>query len=380
MTYLGIDFFIVFNGTGIILTTLLLLVILSRKISNPVAKWTSVLIALTYVLVIKTYLLGYLLTPFWLPVLVLITLPLGFLAGPVYRLHFLSFTSGKSFMKPADWLHFIPTGIAVLICSGIAVWLPDINILIDNPPKSDIIWIFWVGFSSLISIHWMVYLVIFSLEFKSWVLSLNGEDRKDLVTQAKVRFFLTMGIVFLLITITYGYTFVFRGGPIGLMLISLLLTAQTLLLVWHLLQHPGWFYIPDELQKRLEAVERHKSGPESFLLKELNRRMVSECLYRDPDLTLSRLAELVNLQPQVLSELINTGLDVNFNDFINRFRVDEVKSMFADPAYSGWKILSVGLEAGFNSKATFYQAFRKQTGMTPTEYKDRLLLTENSRD
>lgn len=61
----------------------------------------------------------------------------------------------------------------------------------------------------------------------------------------------------------------------------------------------------------------------------------------------------------------------NFYDLVNSYRVEEAKRLLLDPKNSNYTILSVGFEAGFNSKTTFNTVFKKFTGLSPTEFKER---------
>jgi AraC-like DNA-binding protein len=126
------------------------------------------------------------------------------------------------------------------------------------------------------------------------------------------------------------------------------------------------------------AVERPryaKSGIDPETAKrhagELLRVMESEKLYRTNDLTLLDLSVALNLSPHNLTEVINTQLGKNFYDFINAYRVEEVKRRLVDRAYDHLTLLGIGTDAGFNSKSSFNAVFRKHTGMTPSEYRRR---------
>ena len=63
---------------------------------------------------------------------------------------------------------------------------------------------------------------------------------------------------------------------------------------------------------------------------------------------------------------------VNFFDFVNRYRVEEVKQCLSNPAKDKDNIVTLALDAGFNSKSAFYAAFKKLTGMTPNQFKKSL--------
>ncbi len=96
--------------------------------------------------------------------------------------------------------------------------------------------------------------------------------------------------------------------------------------------------------------------------------METEKPWLDPEITLSDLAERVGLNASQLSYLVNNGFDQNFNDFVNQYRVEEVKRKLASPDFQHLSLLGMAFESGFNSKATFNRAFKKLTGHAPSRY------------
>lgn len=104
----------------------------------------------------------------------------------------------------------------------------------------------------------------------------------------------------------------------------------------------------------------------------LTSLMEIEKPYMDPELTLGKLSHLFKTTPHNLSLLINNDISKSFNEFVNSYRVKEFKKMLNEEKFSSYTILAVSYECGFNSKTTFYKAFKNETGMTPTEYKNKL--------
>ena len=85
-------------------------------------------------------------------------------------------------------------------------------------------------------------------------------------------------------------------------------------------------------------------------------------------LTLRELAEMLNISPNKLSELLNDGFNKNFAEFINSYRVETFKSKVSDPANKNLTILALAYESGFNSKTVFNTFFKKVTNQTPRQY------------
>lgn len=96
--------------------------------------------------------------------------------------------------------------------------------------------------------------------------------------------------------------------------------------------------------------------------------MAAEKPYLEPDLSLADLARRMHTNPVILSQVINTGIGKNFNDFVNEYRVEEFKRQLREPTNAHLSFLGLALDCGFNSKATFNRAFRKFAGQSPKEY------------
>lgn len=106
------------------------------------------------------------------------------------------------------------------------------------------------------------------------------------------------------------------------------------------------------------------------ILAELRLVMEKERLFLDNQLALPQLAKHIGLSPNYVSQAINEGAGVNFFDFVNRYRVDEAKRRLG--AEDADNNLNIAMASGFNSKTAFYTAFKKHTGMTPSEFKQSL--------
>lgn len=113
--------------------------------------------------------------------------------------------------------------------------------------------------------------------------------------------------------------------------------------------------------------------PDVQLISTVTTYMEEKKPYLDAELTLSTLAKNLNMSRSQLSQLINDGIGENFYDFVNKYRVEEVKRLMADPAVKNFSLLGIALEAGFKSKSTFNLIFKRFTGLTPTEYRKNII-------
>ncbi len=130
--------------------------------------------------------------------------------------------------------------------------------------------------------------------------------------------------------------------------------------------------IPYTTTNKLEDEKNDKAEDSEVELRqqfeELMRIMKEEKPYLDPKLSLNKLAETFNSSTTRLSFLINHIAKQNFYEFINTFRIKEVKSRMEDEEFANYSILGIAEESGFNSKASFNRIFKNQLGITPSEY------------
>jgi AraC-like DNA-binding protein len=94
----------------------------------------------------------------------------------------------------------------------------------------------------------------------------------------------------------------------------------------------------------------------------------SEKLYQNPELSLTEIAKKLESNSSIISRAINQGFAMNFNDFINNYRIEAVKEMFQNGEHKKSTLIGIAYDCGFNSKATFNRAFKKNTNFSPKEY------------
>ena len=154
----------------------------------------------------------------------------------------------------------------------------------------------------------------------------------------------------------YGGAVIFSIVLYGMIFIRLYFTQTT-----------GDFY----LLPSKSAPKKMPGANMEALLNSLEQLVRQKELYKNANLTVSELARHMNIPSHQLSQLLNEGLNKNFTSYVNGFRISKACDMITEG--HPYSLESIGYEVGFNSKSTFYTAFKKITGTTPNLYKESML-------
>ncbi len=132
------------------------------------------------------------------------------------------------------------------------------------------------------------------------------------------------------------------------------------------------FYRRHQTRRRLE--DKYKASPLGSdkaceYAARLEQAMKKDKLYLDAELSLTKLAAAMSIPSKQLSQVINEHLRMNFNDFVNHCRIEEAKRLLLEPGMKDIKLLRIAFESGFNSKSVFNVAFKKNTGLSPSEFR-----------
>lgn len=141
--------------------------------------------------------------------------------------------------------------------------------------------------------------------------------------------------------------------------------------VWGLRQKPYLVQEISETEKVDSAAPRYENsslGEEQItrLAEKIETAMLEDKLYRDPDLSLSRLAKKIGARPNYVSQTLNMRLELTFFDYINKWRVEDAKAQLET---SSDTVLSIAYDVGFNTRSSFYAAFKRFTGTTPSAWR-----------
>jgi AraC-like DNA-binding protein len=125
-----------------------------------------------------------------------------------------------------------------------------------------------------------------------------------------------------------------------------------------------------EVQAEASQAAVVESGADQKLVDALMRLMADDRIYRHDNVTIGTLATRLGIPEYRLRRLINQRLGYrNFNVFLNEHRIAEAKAALADPSQAEVPVITIAMDAGFQSLGPFNRAFKATTGVTPTEYR-----------
>jgi AraC-like DNA-binding protein len=132
----------------------------------------------------------------------------------------------------------------------------------------------------------------------------------------------------------------------------------------------GLFPSSAETTAAVPAAAVEENGADQRLVDALMRLMADERIYRHDNITIGTLATKLGIPEYRLRRLINQRLGYrNFNVFLNNHRIEEAKAALADPTQAEVPVITIAMDAGFQSLGPFNRAFKATTGVTPTEYR-----------
>jgi AraC-like DNA-binding protein len=294
---------------------------------------------------------------------------------PALYLSVLHYTSADKALKRREYLHFLPFFI-FFICTASFVVKP--HSLIFNPDIFPAV--FKIALEVFIKLAIPVQLVVY------WMLSyykLNKHQRNiELVSSNILPLnlnwlrFLLFGLLFMIL-ISIGdrvtgnlflKTFSPFGYLAGTLFVAYFLLAQKEIYPYDTPELESISTLIDTEQKNVVVKPRFPEDTLALLKVRVTNLMDNERLFLDNELGLPELAKEMGISPHDLSYLLNEGFGVNFFQFINRYRVNEAKQLMLSDKYRHLNILGIAYNAGFNSKTTFNTAFKKETGLSPSQF------------
>jgi AraC-like DNA-binding protein len=303
------------------------------------------------------------------------------LHGPFFYLYISSLTSERVKLKRKDFLHFVPFPLFLgylFISSLFPEYASSIRIdhvsIHTQPP-----WLFNF-FLVMTALSGPVYFLMSIRLFRKLDLNIsnNFSYSKDIDLDWLRKLIYIFGVVWTSLMIIAVIHHLFHLFSIDFCLDGLFLSLSAFIILigyFGLRQREIFVHYLDPLHSFENEVKLKYAGSglkeedASHYLRILEKYMRDEKPYLDPQLTLPKLADDLNIPSNYLSQIINENLKQNFFDYINKFRVEEVKSNMADSKFEHYSLLGIAYESGFNSKSAFNRIFKKSTGLTPSAFK-----------
>ncbi len=305
--------------------------------------------------------------------------PFDFTVGPLIFLYVRALTSKRPEFKKSDLLHFIPFGLCIIYLLPFYFQSRGYKLNPANAP-ADMQW-YYVR-SSLVILQVLVYLALAGLLIIRYLR--ESREKKSTVARASLFHvkFLACSVLALWFVAVGRYLFDVRY-PAYMRYTNLILPFGATVLIYAMaylsLRHSGNLAgadnpAPAEGETSVQPARKYEkstltSERADAYLKRLLIIMETEQPYTNGDLTLPKLAARLSIATHHLSQIINERLNQNFFDFVNSYRVNEAKRQLLDPAKKHYSLLAIAEEVGFNSKSAFNAAFKKQTNMTPSEFR-----------
>jgi AraC-like DNA-binding protein len=298
--------------------------------------------------------------------------PFILLIGPLLFFYILEILSPRSFTW-ADIIHLVPFLFFVsIILPSTALDTFDNYFVVGDVDRLSLgIWIFTI---IQFAFYWWKIVKRINLSQASLQMEFSNLEGKTLLW---VKNFLhILGICLLVLTITIPIVLHTKNYELVDMIVCLSLVVTVFVLAYEGLFQEDIF----SNRNSLESIESEQNSEKeneksrqlnqnnSELMQKLQTFMVEKKPYLEEGLTLTGLAQQLNMTRNQLSSLINSNTGENFYSFINKYRVEEVIKIFSDPQKKNYTILAMAYEAGFPSKSSFHNIFKKITGLTPTEY------------
>jgi putative ABC transport system permease protein len=324
----------------------------------------TIVLQMAWVLCIDIRLSTYFPRWSWLP------LQFSLALGPLIYFYVLKLTRPKYKFRWKDLPHFIPLllqqGILVLqvkesIRTGAATY--DTLIFRQTGPVLHLL----AAISAITYLYWSHRLI----ERFYRGLKFNGGDRYRYELRWLHRLLAVFGLLWLLWIPFTAVDYLYYHNQLGIGAYYPLYLLLAVMIIW--IAVVAFLRSEVSVQGREPLVS--KPSPSGELRQKgiwLKKAMEVNLLYRDADLSLGSLAEMLGMHPHDLSRIVNVALKKNFSDFINEYRIREVTRKMQDPTYDRITLLGIAFDSGFNSKTTFNRAFREMTGKSPAEYKNDL--------
>ncbi len=283
----------------------------------------------------------------------------AFLLGPSIFFFYKKLFYKDFVISPGHAFHFIP----VCISLGIDVFM-YLSASVTNGLLHEIRAVIIAG-----NYYYIILAAVIFIIYNVYILL-----KEDFISLIKKKFSvkanqitLVFIVMVLLIAILLLYAFIARNITMGRFIMTLMILPFLFIMLVGNLNPELIELITSAVRKNIYERSLIRGLDTDALKSRLDDLMIVDKVYCDEDLTLKRLADMLSISPHQLSEFLNKHLNISFNYYINRHRVDEAVNLLQTQRERS--ISSICYSVGFNSKSAFYEAFAKFIGMSPARYR-----------
>ncbi len=297
------------------------------------------------------------------PHLMNLTKSLPWIFGPLMYLFTKSFVTKRFELKKEQLLHFVP--FVVRLGLYFPFYLKSKNeklevlnrvIYADMPSYTDRYYV--------LSILGIIHLAIYLLITYNELIKVPKSKKKFISTVLiSLTVFTFLPVLHMIHVELYSIHFLANFGFIILAVSSILIYS----LSYYLVLYPKKLINRDLKKYAKNNLSLHKIND---IEQKLLNYILSENNYRNADLNLTSISIHLNIPSNYISQVVNTKFGFNLNDLINKYRIEEVKERLLDQKYRHYSIIAIAEDSGFKNKSSFYNAFKKHVGVTPSEYKN----------
>lgn len=205
---------------------------------------------------------------------------------------------------------------------------------------------------------WGIYLTLSAFILKNIFRKLFNRNEK-LTTSESWLIWVFVGNILIFSAYIIGYFYLYLIGTITF---SVVFYGLLIFLLFRSNRENVFKDIPEKY-----ASKKIQNKEASLLVNSLKNKMDDKQFYKDTNIKLNDIAKELQISSHQLSQLLNDNLGKSFAKFINGYRIEEAKKLLKEN--NQFTLEAIGFEAGFSSKSTFYAAFKKNVGQTPSEYK-----------
>lgn len=279
---------------------------------------------------------------------------IGVIYGPLLWLHFKSVINRRQRLDLKYFLHFLPL-------LALNIYMYDILIMsnierVEYFTNIDNFYNCIIYLNYFRALHQIVYAFLL---FRIVWLSRN-------IINVNQKFYLGgIAIIYIITTIVISFLILYANSWKDFSLYYNISIILIFIIIYILHRDPSFFKAIKEKYKGSKLSVKEMK----FIQSKIENELIKEHIFLNNNLTLDDLSLRLKVKPHHISQTLSELVKENFNDYINKYRIEYSKNLLINPSHSNYKIEAIAFESGFNNKVTFYKAFSKFTSTTPSKFR-----------